>query len=523
MTRDNEIKQMEHSSAKAFLTIQSFHQQQQALFDEFVLLRQKYDDQKANLLTTLWVYCGRYHPDLKYIPTLEDERSFIENDDEVGDFIVGQTLGEGQFATVKTCWKKDDTKTEYALKMIKKERVTSFVSLKRVSNEIDILKRLKSTYIVSVLHVMQTHSMLYIVTEKGGADLFEFFDEHPHGVPEIWAQEIISNVMTAIVYCHNVGVCHRDLKPENILLQFDIKEEKCISLKLCDFGLSTRYQENVPLKDFCGSPGFFAPEMITKGSYFGDKADIWSIGCVLLELVVGHEKFCDMWMTAYDYEILQDKEKFKQIIEEKVGNLQELLKFSDQLNDFIVKLLRIRSSERPSAERISGHIWLEGFSEKINKGGADNEIDSPKESNSSTSPLKLSISIDDEDAELEALTRLEVDSKTRSKLESTENGKISNLHLPPIQPQTPSVSKARKILQPSNSSVSSPVVGESKDSGKSLKSPSSLGVLLEVSSQEMKTSTSLSQLEESKTLRLSSTSSENGKQMEESKSLRVPK
>jgi serine/threonine protein kinase len=128
--------------------------------------------------------------------------------------------------------------------------------------------------------------------------------------------------MTAIVYCHNVGVCHRDLKPENILLQFDIKEEKCISLKLCDFGLSTRYQENVPLKDFCGSPGFFAPEMITKGSYFGDKADIWSIGCVLLELVVGHEKFCDMWMTAYDYEILQDKEKFKQIIEEKVGNLQ---------------------------------------------------------------------------------------------------------------------------------------------------------------------------------------------------------
>ena len=44
--------------------------------------------------------------------------------------------------------------------------------------------------------------------------------------------------------------------------------------------------------------GFFAPEMIMHGSYYGDKADVWSIGCILLELVAGHEKFCDIWMTA---------------------------------------------------------------------------------------------------------------------------------------------------------------------------------------------------------------------------------
>lgn len=530
ITRDNEIKQMEHSSAKAFLTIQSFHQQQQALFDEFVLLRQKYDDQKTNLLTTLWVYCGRYHPDLKYIPELEDEKTFVENDEEVGHFIVGQTLGEGQFATVKTCWKKDDTKTEYALKMIKKERVTSFVSLKRVSNEIDILKRLNSPYVVSVLHVMQTSSMLYIVTEKGGADLFEFFDEHPNGVPEVWAQEIISNVMTALIYCHTISVCHRDLKPENILLEFDVKQEKCISLKLCDFGLSTRYQENVPLKDFCGSPGFFAPEMIIKGSYFGDKADIWSVGCVLLELVVGHEKFCDMWMTAYDYEILQDKEKFKETIEEKVGNLKDLLKFSDNLNDFVVKLLRIRSSERPTAERINGHAWLEGFTEKSDNANSMDSKDmqggcSPHGS-SMASPLKINIPSDeDATAESEALSHLEVDNKTRSKLENTEGAKASNLHLPPIQPQTPNVSNARKILQPSlPPSLSTPILGESKDSSKGLKSPSSnLGVLLEVT-QEMKTSASAGIIEESKSVRIQSPpNNENNQQVEEPRSLRIPK
>lgn len=54
---------------------------------------------------------------------------------------------------------------------------------------------------------------------------------------------------------------------------------------------------------FAGHAGFFGPEMITHGSYYGDKVDIWSVGCILLELVLGHERFCDMWMTAYDYEV----------------------------------------------------------------------------------------------------------------------------------------------------------------------------------------------------------------------------
>ena len=67
-----------------------------------------------------------------------------------------------------------------------------------------------------------------------------------------------------------------------ILLKFDTDAVKCIDLKLCDFGLSTEFNTKIPLNDFCGSPGFFCPEMIINGSYYGDKADIWSIGCILV-------------------------------------------------------------------------------------------------------------------------------------------------------------------------------------------------------------------------------------------------
>jgi serine/threonine protein kinase len=80
----------------------------------------------------------------------------------------------------------------------------------------------------------------------------------------------------------------RDLKPENVLLQFG--ERGSILTKLCDFGVSCRFSGKVPLRELCGSPGFFAPEMVTHGSYLGDQADIWSCGCILLELVLGHKK-----------------------------------------------------------------------------------------------------------------------------------------------------------------------------------------------------------------------------------------
>jgi hypothetical protein len=205
--KEREMKEMEASSAKALNSIQTFHQQQQALFDEFVLLRQRYDEQKLALLNILWIHCGQYHPDLRQIPVVKDVNTYIENDDRVGEYTIGEMLGEGQFAMVKSCWK--DGGEEYAIKIIKKERITTFTSLKRVSNEIEILRKLRSEFIVSVKDVIQTITKLYIITEKGGADLFEFFDEHPDGVPEPWAKDIITCVLKAVLYCHDQGICHR--------------------------------------------------------------------------------------------------------------------------------------------------------------------------------------------------------------------------------------------------------------------------------------------------------------------------
>jgi hypothetical protein len=205
---EKDLEESEMANQKAAASIQTFQKQQQALFDEFVLLRQRYDEQKASLSSILWNQCCNYHPDLRQIPKVEDALTFVETEERIGSISVGDFLGEGQFATVKNCT-MDGSEIEYAIKIIKKERISSFQSIQRVSNEIESLKQLKSPFVVNIAKVIHTQNMLYIITEKGGFDLFEFFDEHPDGVPEKWAKKIIGNILKGVLYCHEQGICHR--------------------------------------------------------------------------------------------------------------------------------------------------------------------------------------------------------------------------------------------------------------------------------------------------------------------------
>ncbi|KAJ1436082.1 kinase-like domain-containing protein [Ochromonadaceae sp. CCMP2298] len=466
-----ELKDAEESASKALLSIQTFHKQQQALFDEFVLLRQRYDEQKSSTVNILWTHCTKYHPDLRQIPVMQDASTFVEVEDQVGDYNVGELLGEGQFATVKDC-SLEGQSTEYALKIIKKERITSFTALMRVSNEIDNLLLLKNKHIVNIVHVLHTEKKLYIVTEKGGRDLFDFFDEHPDGVPEEWAKQIIICVLKGVMFCHDHGICHRDLKPENILLSFDAEAGKCTDLKLCDFGLSTRFKPKTLLTDFCGSPGFFAPEMIIYGSYYGDKADVWSTGCILLELMAGHEKFCDVWMTAYDYEILQDKKHFTETIQETVDQLPSVLNFSPALNNFILQFLDLRTNKRPHVSTLCSDPWLEGRieedlthrNEKLAETGTTRYPKSPSitRTNSQSSLDLVSLGLADDNVPFDRhyvemmfsnfteRERHHMEQYIKHHADDSPGNRHAQMHLPPIVPATPNISGAKKIFDRGN-------------------------------------------------------------------------
>jgi len=245
------------------------------------------------------------------------------------------------------------------------------------------------------------------------------------------------------------------------------------------------------LTDFCGSPGFFAPEMIIHGTYFGDKADVWSIGCILLELILGHEKFCDVWMASYDYEILQNKTSFTRSIEDTLRQLPRALHFTPQLNEFILKLLQLQSTKRPVIRGIATHPWLEGMMDEelaalraAKLGTLSHSADgpfsplrcsSPNDSMQHNQDFKLltksfsrNISMSnspsanvvngqeiDPRVDTEVLKRAfqNLSEKERKQMEEyilrhrlVDSQDHNAKHLPPIEPPTPNIGHARKLI-----------------------------------------------------------------------------
>ena len=84
-------------------------------------------------------------------------------------------------------------------------------------------------------------------------------------------------------YCHEKGVCHRDLKPENILV------DDSGNVKVIDFGFSASCR--VKLKSFCGTPPFMSPELTKKVPYNGAAVDVWAMGIMLYQMVIGKLPF----------------------------------------------------------------------------------------------------------------------------------------------------------------------------------------------------------------------------------------
>jgi serum/glucocorticoid-regulated kinase 2 len=100
----------------------------------------------------------------------------------------------------------------------------------------------------------------------------------------------IAQLILAIEYLHHQNVIYRDLKPENILVDLDG------NIKLADFGLSKEgIGDDDKTKSFCGSPAYLSPEVVNnknKGSAgYGKSTDIYGIGAVMYELMVGTPPF----------------------------------------------------------------------------------------------------------------------------------------------------------------------------------------------------------------------------------------
>mmetsp|Transcript_41592 Transcript_41592/g.81590 ORF Transcript_41592/g.81590 Transcript_41592/m.81590 type:complete len:380 (+) Transcript_41592:81-1220(+) len=105
-------------------------------------------------------------------------------------------------------------------------------------------------------------------------------------VPIMYTKVYIYQVARSLAYIHSIGVCHRDIKPQNLLLNPRTHETK-----LCDFGSAKRLVKGEPNVAYICSRYYRAPELVFEATEYTTAIDIWSLGCVMAELLLGSPLF----------------------------------------------------------------------------------------------------------------------------------------------------------------------------------------------------------------------------------------
>ncbi|KAL2270832.1 hypothetical protein VTJ83DRAFT_203 [Remersonia thermophila] len=244
-----------------------------------------------------------------------------EKQTRFGEYILGNTIGEGEFGKVKLGWKIDGG-AQVAIKLIKKDQLGGNPSrMAKIMREVAILKQLTHPNIVR-LHKMEESERHYgIVLEyASGGELFDYILNHRY-LKDNAARRLFAQLVSGVGYLHKKGIVHRDLKLENLLL------DRNRNIIITDFGFANTFDPNEELteeeelnltdREFvkrmgldrvkpngtrkgdlmqtsCGSPCYAAPELVVSDSlYTGRKVDVWSCGVILYAMLAGYLPFDD--------------------------------------------------------------------------------------------------------------------------------------------------------------------------------------------------------------------------------------
>uniref|UniRef100_A0A674N3U3 non-specific serine/threonine protein kinase n=1 Tax=Takifugu rubripes TaxID=31033 RepID=A0A674N3U3_TAKRU len=261
----------------------------------------------------------------------------------VGDFEYSRKdlVGHGAFAVVFKGRHRKKTDWEVAIKSINKKNLSKSQIL--LGKEIKILK---STCWLLILMILLCVFLQYC----NGGDLADYL-QAKGTLREDTLRVFLQQIAAAMRILNSKGIIHRDLKPQNILLSYAGRKKSNISgirIKIADFGFARYLQSNMMAATLCGSPMYMAPEVIMSQNYDA-KADLWSIGTVIYQCLVGKPPF--QANSPQDLRMFYEKNK----------NLQPIIpsETSPQLRDLLLGLLQRNQKDRMDFDTFFSHPFLE--------------------------------------------------------------------------------------------------------------------------------------------------------------------
>ena len=282
----------------------------------------------------------------------------------VDNLILEKCIGKGAFGEVYLTSKKGTTE-KFATKKLEREQIEKSEAMKYLKNEIIILQNLKHPNIVKYEDVKKTKKHFYIVMEYcNGGELSKALEKYQDRYGKPFSQEIVQYLMRQIIdafkYIHGMKIIHRDIKLDNILLNFETEEDKDnlnmmkATCKIIDFGFACRISKSGLQYSTLGSPINMDPIILKKLNSTGRKsrqlgydikADIWSLGTICYEMLIGK--------SAFDAE---DMEELVSKIED--GTYSVPTNLSREVISFLNAMLQYDSHARLNSLELSRHVFL---------------------------------------------------------------------------------------------------------------------------------------------------------------------
>ena len=282
------------------------------------------------------------NPIKRFLPTPESVLRGLEPEPKITDFTVINQLGSGSYGQVILAQHKI-TKVQYAIKVIDKRNQINIREMPYFIREIEIMYLVHHPNVVKLYGHFEDNNYCYFIMEYvPGGNIYSLVERlRPVTLREI--SSIMKDVISAVYFLHNMSkkIIHRDIKPENVLLDQNNRA------KLTDFGWSNYIEGNEKRTTVCGTPVYLAPEVINNIGY-DERVDIWCIGILLFELIVGRPPFDGDTEQKIRYNIVKMRINWPNNMDSDAA-------------DLISRILKYNPEERISLEQMLLHPFFTKF------------------------------------------------------------------------------------------------------------------------------------------------------------------
>ena len=283
---------------------------------------------------------------------------------QIEDITLLRLLGKGSYGEVYLSLNQNAKKL-FATKKVKRKKTDDEMT-KYFKNEINILRILNHPNIVKLEEIKMDENNYYIVMEYiNGGELSDYLKKYIEKYGKPFSEEIVQYLMkqiiSALIYIHDLNIIHRDLKLENIMVDFDNEKDKeelnmmKAKIKIIDFGFAIMLSSKFSLTNSAvGTFMYMDPKilkefdnqiLVDKSRGYGKEVDIWSLGCICYQLFRGKYPF-----EAKTFEELVgkiDKGKYKL----PTTASREIISFLD-------KMLKYKGKDRLSAKELINEPFL---------------------------------------------------------------------------------------------------------------------------------------------------------------------